>query len=41
MVHRDFLDLRVLLVHQVMLEGEESLAQEDLQVHLVQLERED
>lgn len=41
LVLRDFLDLLVLLVHQVMLEKEESLAQEDLQVHLVQLERED
>lgn len=41
MVLRDFLDLLVQLVHQEMLEGEESLAPEDLQVHLVPLERED
>lgn len=41
LVLRDFLDLPVLLVPQVMLEGEESLAQEDLLDHLAQLERED
>lgn len=41
MVLRDFLALQVLLVHQVMLEGEERLAQEDLLVRLAQLERED
>lgn len=40
-VLRDFLALRVLSVPQVVLEGEETLAQEDLLVHLAQLERED
>lgn len=41
MVLKDFLAPLVLSVHRVMLEGEERLAQEDLLVHLDQLERED
>lgn len=41
MVLWDFLALQVLLVHRVMLEEEERLAQEDLLVHLARLERED
>lgn len=41
MVLWDILALQVLLVHRVMLEGEERLAQEDPLVHLAQLERED
>lgn len=41
LVLRDFLELLVLSVHQVTLEGEGSLAQEDLPDHLAQLERED
>lgn len=41
MVLRDFKALQVLLVHQVTLEGEETLAPEDLLVHQAQLERED
>lgn len=41
LVLRDFLALQVLLEHQVMLEGEEMQAPEDLLVHLARLERED
>lgn len=41
LVHRDSLALQVLLVQRVVLEGEETLAQEDLLAHLAQLERED
>lgn len=41
MVLRDFLALQVLLVHQVVLEGEGMLVQEDLLDHLALQERED
>ena len=41
MVLRDFLAPQVLWVPRVMLEDEETLAQEDLLVHLALLERED
>lgn len=41
MVLRDFLALQVLSVLQVVLEGEEMLAQEDLLARLAQLERGD
>lgn len=41
MVLRDFPAHQVLLVHLVMLEGEETQVQEDQLVHLAQLERED
>lgn len=41
MVPKDFLDLQVLLVRQVTLEGEGRLAPEDPWVHQDLLERED
>lgn len=41
MVLRDYLALLVRLVHRVVLEGEETLAQEDPLVRLARLERED